>query len=120
MTILNYRDSLFDFRIQYTNNTLAASQTGIRDTTYKQNNLTKLIEIIQLINEVWHFFHKTCSPALFLVCCVHPKTDQVYSNIQKILQLNLGASIYMKELFQDIHIDSIMTFLRQINLFNKI
>ena len=26
----------------------------------------------------------------------------------------------MKELFQDIHIDSIMTFLRQINLFNKI
>ena len=25
----------------------------------------------------------------------------------------------MKELFQDIHIDSIMTFLRQINLFNK-
>ena len=64
MTILNYRDSLFDFRIQYTNNTLAASQTGIRDTTYKQNNLTKLIEIIQLINEVWHFFHKTCSPAL--------------------------------------------------------
>ena len=27
---------------------------------------------------------------------------------------------YMKELFQDIHIDSIMTFLRQINLFNKI
>ena len=26
----------------------------------------------------------------------------------------------MKELFQDIHIDSIMTFLRHINLFNKI
>ena len=26
----------------------------------------------------------------------------------------------MKELFQDIHIDSIMTFLRQLNLFNKI
>ena len=26
----------------------------------------------------------------------------------------------MKELFQDKHIDSIMTFLRQINLFNKI
>ena len=26
----------------------------------------------------------------------------------------------MKELFQDIHIDSIMTFLRQINLYNKI
>ena len=26
----------------------------------------------------------------------------------------------MKELFQDIHIDSIMTFLRQTNLFNKI
>ena len=26
----------------------------------------------------------------------------------------------MKELFQDIHIDSIMTFLRQINFFNKI
>ena len=26
----------------------------------------------------------------------------------------------MKELFQDIHIDSILTFLRQINLFNKI
>ena len=26
----------------------------------------------------------------------------------------------MKELFQDIHVDSIMTFLRQINLFNKI
>ena len=26
----------------------------------------------------------------------------------------------MKELFQDIHIDSIMTFLKQINLFNKI
>ena len=26
----------------------------------------------------------------------------------------------MKRLFQDIHIDSIMTFLRQINLFNKI
>ena len=26
----------------------------------------------------------------------------------------------MKELFQDIHIDSIMTFLRRINLFNKI
>ena len=26
----------------------------------------------------------------------------------------------MKELFQDIQIDSIMTFLRQINLFNKI
>ena len=26
----------------------------------------------------------------------------------------------MKELFQDIHIDNIMTFLRQINLFNKI
>ena len=26
----------------------------------------------------------------------------------------------MKELFQDIHIDSIMLFLRQINLFNKI
>ena len=26
----------------------------------------------------------------------------------------------MKELFQDIHIDSIKTFLRQINLFNKI
>ena len=26
----------------------------------------------------------------------------------------------MKELFQDIHIDSIMTFLRQMNLFNKI
>ena len=26
----------------------------------------------------------------------------------------------MKELFQDIHIDSIMTFLRQINRFNKI
>ena len=26
----------------------------------------------------------------------------------------------MKELFQDIHIDSIMTFLRQINLLNKI
>ena len=26
----------------------------------------------------------------------------------------------VKELFQDIHIDSIMTFLRQINLFNKI
>ena len=26
----------------------------------------------------------------------------------------------MKELFKDIHIDSIMTFLRQINLFNKI
>ena len=26
----------------------------------------------------------------------------------------------MKELFQDIHIDSIMTFIRQINLFNKI
>ena len=26
----------------------------------------------------------------------------------------------IKELFQDIHIDSIMTFLRQINLFNKI
>ena len=26
----------------------------------------------------------------------------------------------MKELFQDIHIESIMTFLRQINLFNKI
>ena len=26
----------------------------------------------------------------------------------------------MKKLFQDIHIDSIMTFLRQINLFNKI
>ena len=26
----------------------------------------------------------------------------------------------MKELFQDMHIDSIMTFLRQINLFNKI
>ena len=26
----------------------------------------------------------------------------------------------MKELFQDIHIDSFMTFLRQINLFNKI
>ena len=26
----------------------------------------------------------------------------------------------MKELFQDIHIDSIMTFFRQINLFNKI
>ena len=25
----------------------------------------------------------------------------------------------MKQLFQDIHIDSIMTFLRQINLFNK-
>ena len=25
----------------------------------------------------------------------------------------------MKELFQDIHIDSIMTLLRQINLFNK-
>ena len=27
---------------------------------------------------------------------------------------------YMKELFQDIYIDSIMTFLRQISLFNKI
>ena len=27
---------------------------------------------------------------------------------------------YMKDLFQDIHIDSIMSFLRQINLFNKI
>ena len=27
---------------------------------------------------------------------------------------------YMKQLFQDIHIDSIMTFLRQINLFKKI
>ena len=26
----------------------------------------------------------------------------------------------MKEIFQDVHIDSIMTFLRQINLFNKI
>ena len=26
----------------------------------------------------------------------------------------------MKQLFQDIHIDSIMTFLRQINFFNKI
>ena len=26
----------------------------------------------------------------------------------------------MKQLFQDIHVDSIMTFLRQINLFNKI
>ena len=26
----------------------------------------------------------------------------------------------IKQLFQDIHIDSIMTFLRQINLFNKI
>ena len=26
----------------------------------------------------------------------------------------------MKELFQDIHIDSIMAFLRQINRFNKI
>ena len=26
----------------------------------------------------------------------------------------------MKQLFQDIHIDSIMTFLRQINIFNKI
>ena len=26
----------------------------------------------------------------------------------------------MKQLFQDIHIDSIMTFLRQINLFNRI
>ena len=26
----------------------------------------------------------------------------------------------MKDLFQDIHIDSIMTFLRQINLFNQI
>ena len=26
----------------------------------------------------------------------------------------------IKELFQDIHIDSMMTFLRQINLFNKI
>ena len=26
----------------------------------------------------------------------------------------------MKQLFQDIHIDSIMTFLRQINLFNKV
>ena len=26
----------------------------------------------------------------------------------------------MKELFQDIHIDSIITFLRQVNLFNKI
>ena len=26
----------------------------------------------------------------------------------------------MKQLFQDTHIDSIMTFLRQINLFNKI
>ena len=26
----------------------------------------------------------------------------------------------MKQLFQDIHFDSIMTFLRQINLFNKI
>ena len=26
----------------------------------------------------------------------------------------------MKQLFQDIHIDSIMTFLRQINLFNEI
>ena len=26
----------------------------------------------------------------------------------------------MKKLFQDIHMDSIMTFLRQINLFNKI
>ena len=26
----------------------------------------------------------------------------------------------MKELFQDIHIDSIMTFLRQIDLFNKL
>ena len=27
---------------------------------------------------------------------------------------------YTNQLFQDIHIDSIMTFLRQINLFNKI
>ena len=27
---------------------------------------------------------------------------------------------YMKKIFQDIHIDSIMTFLRQTNLFNKI
>ena len=26
----------------------------------------------------------------------------------------------MKQLFQDIHVDSIMTFLRKINLFNKI
>ena len=26
----------------------------------------------------------------------------------------------MKQLFQDIHIDSIMTFLKEINLFNKI
>ena len=33
---------------------------------------------------------------------------------------HVTINIYMKELFQDIHIDSIMTFLRQINLFNKI
>ena len=32
----------------------------------------------------------------------------------------LGGVDNMKELFQDIYIDSIMTFLRQINLFSKI
>ena len=37
----------------------------------------------------------------------------------KIFSIQLQVN-NMKELFQDIHIDSIMTFLRQINLFNKI
>ena len=36
------------------------------------------------------------------------------------LQNNCFHVDNMKQLFQDIHIDSIMTFLRQINLFNKI
>ena len=40
--------------------------------------------------------------------------------LESTKQTNKSHVDNMKELFQDIHIDSIMTFLRQINLFNKI
>ena len=42
-------------------------------------------------------------------------TEIVFDYLPKPSRVNI-----MKELFQDIHIDSVMTFLRQINLLNKI
>ena len=57
------------------------------------------------------------------VCCDAPFTVRHF-----LLECGVFAQVRnncfrvenMKQLFQDIHIDSIMTFLRQINLFNKI
>ena len=52
------------------------------------------------------------SPFVTIICAL------VWASI--VLILTFVVVDNMKELFQDIHIDSIMTFLRQINLFNKI